>query len=386
MEPLAWIVEELQSLEQRSLRRHLATRIGPQGPVIQIDGRELINFGSNDYLGLAAAAEVRQAMVQALALDGVGAGASPLITGRGPWHNRLEERIAEFEGTEAALLFPTGFAANVGAITAVIGEGDVIFSDAKNHASIIDGCRLSRAQTQVYRHADANHAAELLAASTSARRRLIVTDSLFSMDGDLAPLDDLADIAGRYDAMLMVDEAHATGVFGLCGRGVCEHLEVEEHVDIRVGTLSKALGCHGGFVAGSQRLIDLLVNRSRPYIYSTACPGPVAAAAVAAIDMVATQPERRRQLLTNVRHLRSQLEQHGLPFSPGPSQIIPLTLGDEWRVIKAATALTEHGYFVPAIRPPTVPHGEALLRLSVCMGHEQRSLVDVARSLVRILQ
>jgi 8-amino-7-oxononanoate synthase len=300
---------------------------------------------------------------------GWGSGASPLILGHGELHQRLAERIARFEGTEAALVFPSGFAANAGAVASLVATGDVVFADRKNHASLLDGCRLSRADVRTYAHGDCRDLARLLDRSTNHRRRLIVTDSLFSMDGDMAPLVELANLAERYEAMLLIDEAHATGVFGAGGRGVAELLGVEDRIPVRVGTLSKALGGIGGFVAGSRTLIDWLVNRARPYIYSTAAPVASAAAALAAIDIVEQEPERRTTLLHRAADLRARLVEQGWDAGRSASQIIPVLLGDPQRAVDMAARLREQGLFVPAIRPPTVPEGEACLRISLTCSH-----------------
>lgn len=370
-DPLAWLTDELHAWEARGLRRRLHERSGPQlGSQVTYEGRAYVNFGSNDYLGLAAAPELTAAVEQQLQAVGWGAGASPLVTGRGALHAQLERELARFEGTEAALLFPTGYAANVGAITALVGREDAIFSDAKNHASIIDGCRLSGARLIVYPHNDVEALAQLLdehAAST--RRRLIVTDSLFSMDGDLAPLAALKQLAAQHDAMLLVDEAHATGVFGAEGRGVSESQDCEAGVHIRVGTLSKALGSHGGFVAGSQTLIDWLANRARPYVFSTAAPEALAAAGLAALSLVREQPHRRTQLLQNAAELREKLRARGLNVGASQSQIIPVILGDPERTTQASLQLRAQGLWVPGIRPPSVPPGESLLRISLTAAH-----------------
>ncbi len=328
-----------------------------------------MNFGSNDYLALAADPRLADAAAEAARDEGWGAGASPLVTGRSQSHQRLEERLAQFEGTEAALLFATGFAANAGTIAALAGPGDVVFSDRNNHASIWEGCRLSRADVRAYRHADCDHLERLLRKSAGHRRRLIATDSLFSMDGDLAPLDDLCRLAERHDAILVIDEAHATGVFGFTGRGAAEQLQVESRVHVRVGTLSKALGSVGGFVVGGRSLVDWLVNRARPYVFSTAPPAPAAAAAVAALDVVRTQPERRHTLLDRALALRSRLKEQGWNVGPTQSQIIPVVVGEPGRAIEMAAALRERGLFVPAIRPPTVPEGESRLRISLTHAH-----------------
>jgi len=383
---LAWIDDELASLEKAGLRRRLSARQGPQTATIHIEGRTLINFGANDYLGLAADQRLVEAVRRALEEEAWGGGASPLVTGRSMLHAALERRLAQFEGTEAALLFPSGFAANSATIAALAGKGDALFSDAKNHASIIDGCRLSGAEVAVYRHGDVDHLAELLAQSSGHRRRLIVTDSLFSMDGDLAPLPCLAELAERYDAMLLVDEAHATGVFGKQGRGVSEHFQCEEGVDIRVGTLSKALGSMGGFVAGPQNLIDLLANRARGYVFSTAAPAAMCAAGLAALDIIRDEPNRRRELLEKAERLRAQLLQQGWDLGSSTSQILPVYGGDPNRVMGIVANLREQGLLVPGIRPPTVPEGESLLRISLSWSHTEAMLERLLEGMQQEIQ
>jgi len=378
---LEWIDRELADLDRQGLRRRLQTREGPQAARVVLDGRELVNFGSNDYLGLAADPRLAAAAAEAAQRDGWGSGASPLVTGHAAAHQQLQQRLAEFEGTEAALLFTSGFAANAGTIAAVVGPGDVVYSDRKNHASLWDGCRLSRADVRVYPHGDWRQLETLLADSPKYRRRLIVTDSLFSMDGDLAPLVELADLAERYDAMLMVDEAHATGVFGQRGRGVAEQLGVEDRVSIRVGTLSKALGSVGGFVAGSRTLIEWLVNRARPYIFSTASPAAIAAAAVAALDIVRDEPQRRTALLARAQELRNTLRGAGWNVGASAGQIIPVIVGEPARAATFSHALRERGLFVPAIRPPTVPEGEACLRISLTAGHSEEMIAMLVAAL-----
>jgi 8-amino-7-oxononanoate synthase len=380
---LDWLDRELADLDRQGLRRRLQTREGPQAARVVLDGRELVNFGSNDYLGLAADPRLAAAAAEAGQREGWGSGASPLVTGHAAAHRQLEQRLAEFEGTEAALLFTSGFAANAGTIAAVVGPGDAVYSDRKNHASLWDGCRLSRADVRVYPHGDWRQLEALLADSQKYRRRLIVTDSLFSMDGDLAPLVELADLAERYGAMLMVDEAHATGVFGQRGRGVAEQLGVEDRVPIRVGTLSKALGSVGGFVAGSRTLIEWLVNRARPYIFSTALPPAIAAAAIAALDVVRDEPQRRTALLARAQELRNTLRGAGWNVGTSASQIIPLIVGEPARAATLSHALRERGLFVPAIRPPTVPEGEACLRISLTAGHTDEMLASLAADLGR---
>lgn len=399
--PLAWIDEALADLERRGLRRQQSVRRGAQNARITIDGRELVNFGSNDYLGLAADERLAAAAHAAAEREGWGSGASPLVSGRSESHAELERRLAEFEGTEAALVFPSGFAANAGVIPALVDKGDVVFADAKNHASLIDGCRLAKAKRFVYPHADCEALEDWLREAGSFRRRLIVTDTLFSMDGDVAPVPRLVELAEEYDAMLLVDEAHATGVFGPKGRGVCDGNEsttvsapgsaggieaatystpgraggcrsteeVRHKCLIRIGTLSKALGSGGGFVCGSRRLIDWLANRARTYVFSTAQPPATSAAAIAALEIVEEEPQRREILLERAADLRQQLRAQGWNTGNSASQIIPLIVGDPARTMKLAATLREAGFFVPGIRPPTVPKGESLLRISLCYHH-----------------
>jgi 8-amino-7-oxononanoate synthase len=373
---LGWIDERLQELQAEQLLRTLAQRSGPQGVTIQLDGRELINFSSNDYLDLAGDSRLSKAAAEAVMTQGTGSGASPLVAGRGTLHAELERRLARFMRTEAALLFSSGFAANVGTIPALVGRGDAIFSDQLNHASLIDGCRLSRADVHVYPHADCWKLAEMLAGSHDYRRRLIVTDALFSMDGDAAPLAELAELAERFDCMLIVDEAHALGVFGRQGRGKADALGVADRVDVLVGTLSKALGSAGGFVAGRNTLIQWLANRARAYVFSTAQPPAAAAAALAALDVIEDMNIPGQALLERAERLRGRLAADGWNTGASQSQIIPLIVGDTAAALKIADRLLERGFYVPAIRPPTVPSGKARLRISLTRGHSDE-IVDL---------
>jgi 8-amino-7-oxononanoate synthase len=368
--PLAWLDDELAALSADDLLRRRTTHAGPQGPVVRIDGRDVINFGSNDYLGLAADPRLADAARRTLHNEGCGSGASPLVVGHGQATLRLERRLAEFEGTEAALVFSSGFAANLGVIGALVGSGDAVFSDRLNHASIIDGCRLSRATVFVYPHADCAALEALLRDAAGFRRRLIVTDSVFSMDGDLAPLAELAEIAEQYAAMLMVDEAHATGVFGELGRGVGEQLGLDARIDVRMGTLSKALGCGGGFVCGRRSLVDWLVNRARSYIFSTALPPSVAAAAAAALEIVRDEPHRRQRLLQRAGWLAEELRRRGWSVGRTQSQIVPLVVGEPRRALEVSADLLKRGLWVPAIRPPSVPQGESRLRIGLSYAHD----------------
>ena len=378
---LAWIDRELAALDAQGLRRRLAVRNGRSAARLVVEGEQLVNFGSNDYLALATDRRLATAVADATRLQGWGSGASPLVSGYAVGHQALELQIAEFEGTEAALLFSSGFAANTGAVAALVGPGDVVFADRKNHASLMDGCRLSRADVRVYPHRDWRRLDELLAKAGNYRRRLITTDSLFSMAGDLAPLDELAEVARRHDAMLLVDEAHATGVFGPRGRGLAEQLGVEDRVDVRVGTLSKALGSVGGFVAGSRSLIEWLVNRARPFVFSTATPSAVASAASLALAIVRDEPQRRRSLLVRADSLRGELIARGWDVGDSASQIIPLIVGEPARAMELAAALRDQGLFVPAIRPPTVPRGQACLRISLTVGHTDEMVARLITAL-----
>lgn len=383
-DPLAWIPEQLELLESLERRRSIHIRATQQGPSVDWKERELLNFSSNDYLNLAADPRLEAAACEAIHREGWGSGASPLITGRGQSQASLEAALAQFEATEAALTFASGFTANAGVIDALADRGDVILSDEKNHASIIDGTRLSKATVRVYPHRDLQYLENLLKQCSTFRRRLIVTDTLFSMDGDIAPLPELADLAEAYDAMLMVDEAHATGVFGENGRGLCEQFGVEDRVSIRVGTFSKALGGHGGFVVGSEPLIHWLVNRCRPYIFSTAPPAANAGAMLAALKIVHDEPQRRTDLLANAKWLRGKLREIGWSLGDSESQIIPVIVGTENLAMTLSAKLHEMGMMVPGIRPPSVPDGECLLRISLSCGHTQQHLDTLVEALTQL--
>lgn len=377
-DPLAWIDERMQQIDEQHLRRHLKQRGSAQAAEIVINGQSLVNFSSNDYLGIARDPRLILAANEAAEKFGWGSGASPLITGHSDLHKQLEESLAKFEQTEAALLFPTGYAANIGTITALADANSVIFSDAKNHASIIDGCRLSGAEIKIYRHGDCDHLASLLkefsVGRTPKQNALIVTDGLFSMDGDLAPLRELTQLAKSFGAMLMVDEAHATGVLGKNGRGTCEQFGVESECIIRVGTLSKALGSLGGFVVGPQKLVDWLVNRSRTLIFSTAAPAAVCAAGLAALQIVQGEPERRKKLAKLSGDLRGRLVAEGFRVGQSETQIIPVMLEDPERTMRVSGDLRDAGFLVPGIRPPSVPKGESLLRISLSYDHTEAML------------
>ena len=383
--PLDWIKSEIDELVEQGQFRTRRIRESPHASgMVQIDGKPLVDFGANDYLGLSSDHRLVNAVKQNAGYLGWGSGASPILHGRGTLHARLERDLANFEQTEAALLFSTGFAANVGVITSLVGRGDVIFSDEKNHASLIDGCRLSQAKTVVYRHNDIQHLEQELIATGFNGRKLIVSDGLFSMDGDLALVDRLADLRDRYGAMLMVDEAHATGIFGTHGRGAAEHFSVEDRVDVRVSTLSKAIGCHGGFVSGSQALIDWIANNARAYIFSTAMPDPACAAAIAALEIINLDPAAGRQLLPKAERVRATLQEIGFNTGKSESQIIPVILKDNNRTMEIHRQLKEEGYYVPGIRPPAVPKGQSLLRISLNTRHTDKMIDGLIKCLCKL--
>lgn len=371
---------ELAALAERGRLRTTRPFETPPGPRAQIGGRSLINFGSNNYLGLAEHPAVRRAASEAAERWGTGSTGSRLLSGNLPPHAALEAALASFLGEEAALLFSSGYLAAVGTIPALVGRGDLILSDALNHASLIDGCRLSRAEVRVYRHADAAHAAARLADRQAFRRCLLVTDGVFSMDGDAAPLAELADLAQQCDAWLMVDDAHGLGVLGRAGRGSVEAAEVEGRVAVRMGTLSKALGSEGGFVAGSRTLVQFLINRARSFIFSTA-PSPASvAAAQAALRVLRTEPERRQRVLLGAAKLRAGLVHLGYQSTGGESAIIPVLVGADAEAVRLSRQLEEQGVWAPAIRPPSVPVGSARLRLAVTADHSAKDIETALRS------
>jgi len=368
---LQFVTDELETLRRTDRLRRVRTLRGPQGPKVCIDGRELLSFSSNDYLGLANDERVRKAAAEAVETYGWGSGASRLVCGNAEPYERLEALLAESKQTEAAVVFPTGYAANVGALTAVLGKGDLVVADKLNHASIVDGCRLSGAEFRVYPHANLRRLRKLLAARGRYRRALVVTDSLFSMDGDFAPLEEIVDLAGEHDAMVMVDEAHATGVFGEHGAGLVERLGLTSKVAIEMGTLSKAVGSLGGFVAGSKDLIAFLWNKARSLIYTTALPPAVCAAAAEGLRIIQSDPALRQRLWQNVNRLHEALRVLGADRERLHSQIVPLMIGDPAAAVAVSDYLLERGILVPAIRPPTVPPNTCRLRVSVTARHSK---------------
>ena len=379
MQDLHQRLEELQDL---GLYRRLRVISGPQGPRVVLDGTPVLLLCSNNYLGLADHPRVREAAADAAMRWGVGAGASRLVSGTMRIHKRLEDRLAEFKSSQAALLFGSGYLANVGVVSALAGPGEVVFSDELNHASIIDGCRLSRAETFVYRHNDPDHLAWGLQRAGD-RGALIVTDSVFSMDGDVAPLAELAELARRHRVRLAVDEAHGVGCLGPGGRGAVHEAGLEQEVDVVIGTLGKALGSYGAYVTCDAELAHFLVNTSRPFIFSTAPPPPAVAGALAALELLAESDRLVTRLAANGETLRDELAREGFDVSGSATQIVPLVIGEADMAMRICELAIERGVFAQAIRPPTVPQGTSRLRLAVMATHSRDELREAARVLGR---
>jgi 8-amino-7-oxononanoate synthase len=364
-----FIDEELQALTEKSLFRRLRSVADEQGPLLTVDGQSVLNFSSNNYLGLANHPRLRLAAKEAIDRYGCGSGASRLISGNMTLHEELEHKIALLKGTEAALVFNSGFQANTGIIPALVAAEDVVFSDSLNHASIIDGCRLARGKTVVYPHCDMNALEQSLNEHSGVRRKLIVTESVFSMDGDEAPLREIVELAEKHGAGIMADEAHATGVFEPRGAGLVAKLGLGDRVLVQMGTLGKALGGFGAFVAGSKKLREFLVNRCRSFIFTTALPPAVMAMGIAAIDIVFKEPERRERLRENSELLRAGLECLEMNIGNGGSHILPIVIGDAGACMTFSERLLSDGLFAQGIRPPTVPAGTSRLRMTVMATH-----------------
>jgi 8-amino-7-oxononanoate synthase len=377
------IEARLDELKASGLQRRTRLVSGPQGPHVLLDGKPVLLLCSNNYLGLADHPRVREAAADAAMRWGVGAGASRLVSGTMTIHRRLEERLAAFKGREAALLFGSGYLANMGTIAALARPGDVIFSDELNHASIVDGCRMSKAEVFVYDHCDVEHLAWGIA-EAGGRGALIVTDSVFSMDGDVAPLRELVELAQRRRIRLVVDDAHGTGALGPGGRGAVAEAGVEDEVDVIVGTLGKSLGSYGAFVACDRKLARYLVNASRTFIFSTAPPPPAVAGALAALDELEQRPERVGKLAANAAAMRDELARQGFDVRGSRTQIVPLIVGDARLAMEICEAALERGVFAQAIRPPTVPPMTSRLRLAVMASHREEELRAAARTLATV--
>ncbi|WP_374088390.1 8-amino-7-oxononanoate synthase [Methylomicrobium lacus] len=373
----------LEAVAAQGLYRKRRIIASPQGVHLTADGRELINFCSNDYLGLANHPDVIRAFKNAAGQYGVGSGSAHLVCGHSAAHHALEEELAEFCGRERALLFSTGYMANLGAISALVGSGDTVIEDRLNHASLIDGGLLSGARFKRYRHADLEHLTNTLAEASG--KKLIVTDGVFSMDGDLAPLPAIARLAQAQDAWLLVDDAHGLGVLGEKGGGVLEHYGLDQgDVPVLVGTLGKAFGTFGAFVAGSDALIELMIQKARTYIYTTALPPAVAEATRASLRIVRAESWRRDKLKRLTARFRQGAEQIGLELMPSPSPIQPILLGDSRKASALSEALLDAGILVGAIRPPTVPQGSARLRVTLSAAHEEAQVDRLLNELDRL--
>lgn len=366
--------DRLRELEEQHLLRRLRLVESEPGPVATVEGRRVIVMASNNYLGLATHPLLKRAAIEATTRYGVGSGASRLVSGTLPPHQDLEAALARFKATEAALVFGSGYLANVGLIPSLIGSGGLILADRLCHASLIDGCRLSGADLRVFRHRDLAQLDSLLARRSPRRDTLIVTDGVFSMDGDLAPLPELVALAERYAARLVVDDAHGTGVMGLHGRGTLEHFGVESRIPFHMGTLGKALGTSGAYVAGPQSLIRYLVNTARSFIYTTAPPPGTAAASVAALELLQAEPERRARLWDNRNHFQTGLKALGFRLADSQSPIIPVLIGEPRQALTLAERLLELGVYAPAIRPPTVPKETSRIRTTVTSEHTREQL------------
>ncbi len=383
---MKYISDELLKIKESGLYRELKVIENTQNTHIEIEGKTYLSFCSNNYLGLANHPSVVKAVKDAVEEYGWGAGASRLVSGNMTMHETLEKVISEFKRKEASIIFPTGYMANLGAISSLVSRGDLIVCDKLNHASIIDGCRLSGADFRVYAHRNMEKLESILKKSSKYNRKLVVTDSVFSMDGDLAPLPDLVKIAAKYNAMLMVDEAHGTGVFGQNGRGVVEYFNLNKEVDIVMGTLSKAIGSLGGYVSGDIDLINYLRNKARSFMYTTALPPAVCAASIAGIKLIQEDPSMRESLWNNVRFIKDKLRAINFNIISSESQIIPILIGDTQKSVEISKLLYENGILIPAIRPPTVPSNSSRLRMTVMSLHTKEdleSLYNVFREIVR---
>ena len=376
--------QEVKNLEARHLRRELRTMESPSETTITIEGRRFIAMASNNYLGLANHAAVNQAAINAIERWGVGAGAARLISGTMTPHHQLEQDLAQFKQVEAALTFGTGYTTNLGLIPALIDRDGLILADRYCHASLIEACRLAKATLRVFHHNDVEHLEKLLKKREKARCTLVITEGVFSMDGDLAPLPELLTLCRQYEATLVIDDAHGTGVMGKNGRGTIEHFGLNPQDVIQMGTLSKAIGTGGGYVAGTAALKEYLINTAKAFIYTTAQPPAIAAAASAAIRIIQHEPARRERLWNNRNHLHAALTGLGFQFTDTQSPILPIIVKAPEAALKMSQALYEAGVYVPAIRPPTVPKNSSRLRLTVSSEHTNEQLKNVVTAFRRI--
>jgi len=382
---LDYLADEMTALAAKGLHFELRVLQGEQRPRAVFDGRSVINLSSNNYLGLTTHPKLRQAALQAIERYGVGSGAVRTISGTMDLHMDLERQIAAFKHTEAAVVFQSGFTANSGTVSAILGREDYIISDQLNHASIIDGARLSRATIKVFPHKDVAAAEQILRElAPLPGRKLLITDGVFSMDGDIAPLPALCDIAERHGAIMMVDDAHASGVLGRQGRGTVDHFQLHGRVDIQVGTLSKAIGALGGYVCGRRELIDFLYHRGRPFLFSTSHPPSVAATCQAAFHVLAEEPQHMERLWDNTRYFKAALQQLGFDTGLSETPITPIMVGASRRAMEFSRALFEQGLFATAVAHPTVPEGSARLRTIVTATHSRADLDEALGILERV--
>lgn len=379
-----WFQRELQLIEEKGLTRKLRSFSNGNESEIIMNGKKFLLFSSNNYLGLATDFRLIKKASGGISKYGTGAGGSRLTTGNFVIHEQLESEIADFKKTEAAIVFSSGYLANIGVISSVMKAGDMIFSDAWNHASIIDGCRLSHAKTIVYEHADMVDLEYKLRQSHGDGKKLIVTDGVFSMDGDIAPLPEIVALAKKYNAYIMIDDAHATGVIGSDGRGTADYFGLKDEIDFTVGTLSKAIGAEGGFVSTSSIAKNYLLNSARSFIFQTGLSPSAIEAAREGISIIQNEPERREQLLNNAKYLRLKLQESGFVVKEGETPIISLLIGDSHEAIKFSEKLMDEGVFIPAIRPPTVPKGSSRLRITVMATHTKEQLNTVIDRIKKI--
>lgn len=374
--------DRLKELNKKTLLRKLKTVENLRGIKATVDGRKCTLFCTNDYLGLSAHPAIKAAANKAIEESGFGSGSAPLIAGNGSYHARLSADISAFKGSESSLLFGSGYIANTSIIPALAGRSDAIISDSLNHASIIDGCRLSNADVKIYDHCNTDSLAECLTQSKDFERRLIITEGVFSMDGDITPLPEIIELTDEYDAMVLIDEAHATGTIGPSGRGTLEHFNIKSNRIIQMGTLGKALGSFGAFAASNRDTVDWLINSARGFIFSTALPPSACAAASAALRIIIDEPDRVTRLKANSDTLRSSLESMGFKVLGGGTPIVPVVTGGAAETLKLSSYLLESGFYAPAIRPPTVPENECRLRLTVSALHTRvdiEAILDVFR-------
>jgi glycine C-acetyltransferase len=383
--PLNYLTEELNELKRTGSYFRLRELESACEPISRVDGKEVINLASNNYLGLANHPKLKEAAIEAVRKYGAGSGAVRTITGTMDLHMKLERRIAAFKHTEACVVFQSGFTANAGTVSSILTPDDHIISDELNHASIIDGCRLSRAKIHVFRHRDVAHAAEVLEGlKDKPGHKLLVTDGVFSMDGDIGPLDKLTELAERYGAIMMVDDAHSSGVLGRNGRGTVDHFNLTGRVQIQVGTLSKAVGALGGYVCGSQDLIEYLYHRARPFLFSTSHPPAVTAACLAAFEIMENEPERVQALWDNTKYFKELLKQAGFDTGASETPITPVIVGEARTAMEFSKALFEEGLWATGLGFPTVPKGKARIRAIVTATHTREQLERAVEILSRV--